>query len=133
MVHEGVQRGHPVVEWPRAAVGPVPLGLDTGSGQEAQLRLGGLVGPELDDPPTQAGVRTRVAIVVDELANEDRRPQVRAGSQAALDVGERRGGQLGRTNPWPIARRCRSRWHIALGRPPVSPNSRARLAIDQPW
>jgi hypothetical protein len=67
----------PTTEWSRP-------GLGLGRGRRAE---GG-------QPAAQAGVAGGVAVVVDQLAQQDRRAQVRAGGQAPLDVGQLGGRQL---------------------------------------
>ena len=120
---EGIELDRAVAERPHPAVGPVALGLDPGTRLEAQLGLGALAWSELDDPPAQAGVRAAIAVVVGELAVEDGRPQVRAGGEPTLDVGEPGSGELGRPDPGPVAR-----WSIGAGIPPGRPPVEPELA-----
>ena len=78
------------------------------------------VGRSSTTRPAEAGVRAAIAVPLDELAVEDGRPQVGAGGEPALDVGEPGGGQLGRSGPWSISR-WRAGIRVSPGRSPVEP------------
>ena len=118
--HEGEEVGGPVTERPGPDLGPVALGLDPGARLEAQGGLGRLGRPELDHPAAQAGVRAQIPVSLPQLAQEDGRPQVWAGRQAALEVGEGGGRRLGGPCPRPVPWRL-GRGRVPLRRPPVEP------------